>query len=275
MAHPRSRGENERPRLITWPGPGSSPLTRGKRHPRIRLGLPTGLIPAHAGKTAQDRVKVEANGAHPRSRGENDEFVEGGACGEGSSPLTRGKQRPPVCRVGCVGLIPAHAGKTAYPCIRWMSRRAHPRSRGENVTPGTRLVSVEGSSPLTRGKHALDAGVGFGGGLIPAHAGKTSVASYSSPQAWAHPRSRGENPRRNLQRHNDRGSSPLTRGKLGRDNEVADRLGLIPAHAGKTRKHMRRNITRPAHPRSRGENPRRDLQRYNDGGSSPLTRGKH
>ena len=53
------------------------------------------------------------------------------------------------------------------------------------------------------------------------------------------------------------------------------RAGLIPAHAGKTRRS--RPATRPtrAHPRSRGENPPRGHREEHDRGSSPLTRGKH
>ena len=50
-AHPRSRGENiifvSRFRLVG----GSSPLTRGKQHDLATQQAPTGLIPAHAGKT--------------------------------------------------------------------------------------------------------------------------------------------------------------------------------------------------------------------------------
>ena len=53
-AHPRSRGENELLKLLFAQGLGSSPLTRGKRCPRQRHGMPTGLIPAHAGKTLPD-----------------------------------------------------------------------------------------------------------------------------------------------------------------------------------------------------------------------------
>ena len=50
----------------------------------------------------------------------------------GSSPLTRGK--PPVSDFAPyrVGLIPAHAGKTARPRPPTSQARAHPRSRGEN-----------------------------------------------------------------------------------------------------------------------------------------------
>ena len=92
---------------------------------------------------------------------------------DGSSPLTRGKPSHNVdsCLVG--GLIPAHAGKTGGPERAVRAFPAHPRSRGENPTGGTATCCSRGSSPLTRGKHGGELGVGRGGGLIPAHAGKT------------------------------------------------------------------------------------------------------
>ena len=70
------------------------------------------------------------------------------------------------------------------------------------------------------------------------------------------------------------GSSPLTRGKLTSPDEQLIKLGLIPAHAGKTTN--RRSVpTRPwAHPRSRGENLWQDWRTNTREGSSPLTRGK-
>ena len=51
-------------------------------------------------------------------------------------------------------------------------------------------------------------------------------------------------------------------------------LGLIPAHAGKTRYDGRSDTRSPAHPRSRGENTRVKLRDPAGVGSSPLTRGK-
>ena len=70
--------------------------------------------------------------AHPRSRGENRFHDRGSGHGDGSSPLTRGKQRR--AGVGVVGfrLIPAHAGKTPLMKLFQITRSAHPRSRGEN-----------------------------------------------------------------------------------------------------------------------------------------------
>ena len=50
------------------------------------------------------------------------------------------------------------------------------------------------------------------------------------------------------------GSSPLTRGKPSVDPELGDRVGLIPAHAGKTTDKDTDGTQTRAHPRSRGEN---------------------
>ncbi len=50
------------------------------------------------------------------------------------------------------------------------------------------------------------------------------------------------------------GSSPLTRGKLGRASDVGDLGRLIPAHAGKTKRLELQVPGDGAHPRSRGEN---------------------
>ena len=51
-------------------------------------------------------------------------------------------------------------------------------------------------------------------------------------------------------------------------------MGLIPAHAGKTRRTRRQPRTLKAHPRSRGENVGDNWSHMTCGGSSPLTRGK-
>ena len=78
----------------------------------------------------------------------------------GSSPLTRGK---PVLTAGlarCIGLIPAHAGKTLL---------------FDNTGK-----DLPGSSPLTRGKRDDHGDQGGEGGLIPAHAGKTSSSAEAA-----------------------------------------------------------------------------------------------
>ena len=91
---------------------------------------------------------------------------------------------------------------------------------------------------------------------------------------WAHPRSRGENQVAARLSVGRVGSSPLTRGK--RDLPHVDKLraGLIPAHAGKTKKRAIHFMTHWAHPRSRGENITAAMGVISGVGSSPLTRGK-
>ena len=131
-----------------------------------------------------------------------------------------------------------------------------------------------GSSPLTRGKrggelHPVDLVR-----LIPAHAGKTTISKLLSTENRAHPRSRGENALLLSSVVWVGGSSPLTRGKPWCKPRLPRRLGLIPAHAGKTllTKYPLPNLT--AHPRSRGENGSAMSRLSTYTGSSPLTRGK-
>ena len=118
-------------------------------------------------------VQAVATVAHPRSRGENGRHSIPIVRALGSSPLTRGKRNRPRRRRERERLIPAHAGKTLIAAAQRDSRRAHPRSRGENSRLVDALLIWRGSSPLTRGKQALSEYGGFARGLIPAHAGKT------------------------------------------------------------------------------------------------------
>ena len=192
-AHPRSRGENAAHPDEVMNALGSSPLTRGKpnRH-HLRARRP-GLIPAHAGKTLDPRVRQAGRAAHPRSRGENGlcDLLE--TLGIGSSPLTRGKLESEDRTREVAGLIPAHAGKTLINRVSKLPPRAHPRSRGENAEDRQAALIKMGSSPLTRGKREQNSVIVGRARLIPAHAGKTPPANTPRPANWAHPRSRGEN----------------------------------------------------------------------------------
>ena len=71
------------------------------------------------------------------------------------------------------------------------------------------------------------------------------------------------------------GSSPLTRGKRRIVAVCSTRVGLIPAHAGKTDCRPIVSTLRAAHPRSHGENTIPAEHPLGGRGSSPLTRGKH
>ena len=235
-AHPRSRGENLGLRHARVEMEGSSPLTRGKPSIPPAFSSRPRLIPAHAGKTMSSPGSIRVPWAHPRSRGENSSEAGDEKGSTGSSPLTRGKPSRAIQARARDGLIPAHAGKTAPNGIKNFADGAHPRSRGENYAPERPTVGRRGSSPLTRGKRAEDVNANFAERLIPAHAGKTRDSRAMWPGPTAHPRSRGENKHYTRGQFTITGSSPLTRGKLVDDGceVVAD--GLIPAHAGKTRR---------------------------------------
>ena len=171
-----------------------SPLTPGKPPPRAVRGADLRLIPAHAGKTNRDSILGPKVAAHPRSRGENHGLSPGKSARLGSSPLTRGKRVASSGFGGEVGLIPAHAGKTAGVRRADQGDGAHPRSRGENAILLGVPFTTAGSSPLTRGKQTERGDEVYTLRLIPAHAGKTSPAWQRPSYHPAHPRSRGENP---------------------------------------------------------------------------------
>ena len=151
-AHPRSRGENVVAAVLPQVSAGSSPLTRGKPGTKGLSASREGLIPAHAGKTAPHDAGALPAPAHPRSRGENPGCETVRPLTAGSSPLTRGKRPAPGSPSRMRGLIPAHAGKTAPWVYPGNPRRAHPRSRGENMPRARNASPTSGSSPLTRGK---------------------------------------------------------------------------------------------------------------------------
>ena len=152
---------------------GSSPLTRGKQNAGLGQLFERRLIPAHAGKTPNNRWTARRSRAHPRSRGENLAFLLEASQDAGSSPLTRGKPSSSASASARAGLIPAHAGKTVSVPNLSLKGTAHPRSRGENLSRIRLRTRSAGSSPLTRGKPERRFQLLGCGRLIPAHAGKT------------------------------------------------------------------------------------------------------
>ncbi len=211
--------------------------------------------------------------AHPRSRGEHVPLVAEGGVQSGSSPLTRGALSPRRATTRAGGLIPAHAGSTLVGSFRETVSWAHPRSRGEHFHTTITPADLLGSSPLTRGAHVKPARLADTRGLIPAHAGSTIPLPPLSRRCRAHPRSRGEHSSTVTSSSTNAGSSPLTRGARFPLVQLVARRGLIPAHAGSTRRPAGLLALGGAHPRSRGEHFPSHGARTQQMGSSPLTRG--
>ena len=150
---------------------------------------------------------------------------------------------------------------------------AHPRSRGEHLSPVLDEVAGGGSSPLARGTCYLTLAVETSTRLIPARAGNIERTPPPMTLHPAHPRSRGEHTHGKPPPVMYRGSSPLARGTFRPIRPAYRHIRLIPARAGNIRKFQAPQNPATAHPRSRGEHGREIGDGMAKGGSSPLARG--
>ena len=212
---------------------GSPPLTRGIRRSWLMMVRCLRFTPAHAGNTPFLEKNNSCYEVHPRSRGEYLQNPNHLYKCLGSPALTLGiltgvKEKYPAAR-----FTPAHAGNTILHSSIDISKRVHPRSRGEYSVPPIEEMSKPGSPPLTRGI-------------------RNNYEAYAEGER-VHPRSRGEYDTGECAVRAVGGSPPLTRGIL---RCTRFRLLLIRVH-----------------PRSRGEYrlSRSACNRFL--GSPPLTRG--
>ena len=95
---------------------------------------------------------------------------------------------------------------------------------------------VIGSPPLTRGKGFLSITFNPDLGITPAYAGKRVCVLCPFLYLGDHPRLRGEKTRHICLACMDKGSPPLTRGKVKRAHDALFDLGITPAYAGKRQK---------------------------------------
>ena len=153
----------------------------------------SGIIPANTGKIYRGDAACPGCADHPREYGENDISAGFVAGGTGSSPRIRGKSPGAwESRAGC-RIIPANTGKMTCGRPPPRLRRDHPREYGENAGTVDGCGCGIGSSPRIRGKFVVDAGMGKGGGIIPANTGKIFCVQDRLPRLWDHPREYGEN----------------------------------------------------------------------------------
>ena len=109
-----------------------------------------------------------------------------------------------------------------------------PRIRGEHEDKRYADWDRAGSSPHTRGARAHRLLKPSGVCIIPAYAGSTTSPAQRLRAETNHPRIRGEHVRAVETRLPLDGSSPHTRGALGRLRRVLEIQGIIPAYAGST-----------------------------------------
>ena len=178
--HPRACGEHLSMRIQFPLQRGSSPRMRGTHAGVWVDDSQVGIIPAHAGNTANHWLTPDMLGDHPRACGEHSCEMSVLSTSAGSSPRMRGT---PVWRhadeIGR-GIIPAHAGNTCSSTPIPHAPRDHPRACGEHGSPVDATGDQQGSSPRMRGTPVTGFAWGAGNGIIPAHAGNTQSADIAA-----------------------------------------------------------------------------------------------
>ena len=153
-------------------------------------------------------------------------------------------------------------------------RRDHPREYGENAGTVDGCGCGIGSSPRIRGKFVVDAGMGKGGGIIPANTGKIPLPLRALEPPPDHPREYGENWDKLRGEVLPLGSSPRIRGKYSACRTGYHACGIIPANTGKILRIGGCCAGNTDHPREYGENTCCATVVPSEGGSSPRIRGK-
>ena len=151
-----------------------------------------GIIPAHAGNTADVSSVRCSDRDHPRACGEHSMALPLVNGSTGSSPRMRGTRIPLPTFATEIGIIPAHAGNTSKRLSGGTSGRDHPRACGEHFALPAALFALLGSSPRMRGTHDACGRARSNRGIIPAHAGNTLPPSHCKPNSGDHPRACGE-----------------------------------------------------------------------------------
>ena len=170
----------------------------------------------------------------------------------------------------------------------------HPRLRGELGLRKARLLTLHGSSPLTRGTHWRHYEFRFRCSVHPRLRGELLAAITGvSAAIGSSPLTRGTQAQPHIRADLTRfipayagnsaevapptaprdGSSPLTRGTQIEGRNGVCWFRFIPAYAGNSSAGHAVRPKSSVHPRLRGELPDTDTVDWVSGGSSPLTRG--
>ena len=213
-------------------------------------------------------------GDHPRLRGEKCFIRIASRISKGSPPLTRGKGHSVRPRYSPPRITPAYAGKRRKAGARTWRTGDHPRLRGEKPKPMPAPSARTGSPPLTRGKGRAVDRRACEHGITPAYAGKRWARHKFEKYIRDHPRLRGEKQEDVRAGQKQKGSPPLTRGKVKNSRYFACDRRITPAYAGKRGDQEKTSTRSRDHPRLRGEKGTRTTATGQGRGSPPLTRGK-
>ena len=210
--HPRVCGEHWAVFRAIMRLAGSSPRVRGTLAFVPLAVFHRGIIPACAGNTSSGHVLDLIYRDHPRVCGEHLPSFLLPSFIAGSSPRVRGTPGGALVDLRMTGIIPACAGNTAWPWLRWLMFRDHPRVCGEHLDGGFAPRRCGGSSPRVRGTHGRHVQNRTLAGIIPACAGNTPAKAASPSRNRDHPRVCGEHSVTASGHACMRGSSPRVRG---------------------------------------------------------------
>ena len=129
--HPRTCGEQRRPRIDRDAIHGSSPRVRGTAKTADETEGAPRFIPARAGNSVSQVSYVDLSAVHPRACGEQGFCEPVVEIADGSSPRVRGTVSLDLLSL-CLGrFIPARAGNRSFAPRAWRRRSVHPRACGE------------------------------------------------------------------------------------------------------------------------------------------------
>ena len=190
--HPRAGGEHRlHYRLPQW-FDGSSPRWRGTRRTAPRRSDSRRIIPALAGNTNSEMIKIPVAPDHPRAGGEHWRMPILLALATGSSPRWRGTLAVWEAPETMGRIIPALAGNTGRHPGTTVRGPDHPRAGGEHLDRDDLRAGDGGSSPRWRGTHAQLLQKRAEPRIIPALAGNTWARITWSAATPDHPRAGGE-----------------------------------------------------------------------------------
>src|SRR6266508_1223355 len=230
--HPRVRGERFISRSTHPSCRGPPPRTRGTRKNRRQSHPLMGTTPAYAGNARPCSRCRCGTRDHPRVRGERSKTHVSTWSTSGPPPRTRGTH---LHRIGGhlgVGTTPAYAGNAYAGGARGLSRRDHPRVRGERAVTGRAGVLIWGPPPRTRGTRYVEDDHGGDLGTTPAYAGNAPASVPATRRARDHPRVRGERKTRPSRLRGLMGPPPRTRGTRAAALPPDRPQGTTPAYAG-------------------------------------------
>ena len=198
------------------------------------FGISRRITPAHAGKRIWRATFLSFFQDHPRPCGEKRFALYAIHLRHGSPPPMRGKGwRSWTCSRN-LRITPAHAGKSSASETAKNAARDHPRPCGEKRRIAAPMRVPTGSPPPMRGKEVADELGAVAAGITPAHAGKRYSACHPTAFVGDHPRPCGEKATQVDPDPMQKGSPPPMRGKVRQPIVVHVRIGITPAHAGKS-----------------------------------------